>query len=97
MKDLVIVTLITSFLFTPFAWSFDAIILIVPLTRVAAWAVEGTIGRLSAVVMLIIFITANAIALYQRSLQVPDWNFFWFPTVMAGLYFWGWWQSSKSP
>ena len=97
MKDLVIVTLITSFLFTPVAWSFDAIILIIPLTRVAAWAVEGTIGRLSAVAMLIIFITANAIALYQRSLQVPDWNFFWFPTVMAGLYFWGWWQSSKSP
>jgi hypothetical protein len=97
MKDLVIVTLIVSFLFTPFAWSFDAIVLIIPLTRVAAWAVEGKSGRLPAVAMLIIFIAANAFAFYQRSLQVPDWNFFWFPTVMAGLYFWGWWLSVKTP
>jgi hypothetical protein len=96
MPDLVIVTLLLSLIFTPFAWSFDAIVLILPLIRLAAWAVEGRIDRLAAVALLIMFIAVNAIAFYQRSIQVWDWSFFWFPAAIAGLYFVGLWQRKRT-
>ena len=94
MQDLVIVTLLLSMLFTPFAWSFDALVLILPLIRLAAWAVEGKFSRPIAITLLVVFIAANAIAFYQRTLQVWDWQFFWFPAVMVVLYSAGWWLSS---
>lgn len=94
MQDLVIVTLLLSMLFTPFAWSFDALVLILPLIRLAAWAVEGKFSRPVAITLLLVFIGSNAIAFYQRTLQVWDWQFFWFPAVMIVLYSAGWWLSS---
>lgn len=96
IQDLVIVTLLLSVLFTPFAWSFDALVLILPLMRLAAWAVEGDIGRRAAIFLLLMFIVANGAALYQRSLPLEEWTFFWFPALMAGLYVWGWWISSQN-
>lgn len=94
MQDLLIVTLLLSMLFTPFAWSFDALVLILPLIRLAAWAVEGKFSRPVATTLMVVFIAANAIAFYQRTLQVWDWQFFWFPAVMVVLYSAGWWLSS---
>jgi hypothetical protein len=94
IPDLLIVTLLLSMLFTPFAWSFDALVLILPLIRLSAWAVEGKFSRPVALSLLAAFITANVLALYLRTLQVWDWSFFWFPAAMIALYFCGWWFSS---
>lgn len=91
MQELVIITLLLSILFTPFAWSFDALVIILPLTQLAVWTAEGEIGRFGAITLLVAFIIGNAIAFYQRSLQVWDWEFYWFPVVMVGLYVWGRW------
>jgi hypothetical protein len=95
MEELVIITLLLSMLFSPFAWSFDAILLLIPLTQLIAWAVEGYLNLQATLMLLAVFAIANGVALYQRTLEVQDWVFFWFPLVMMVLYAGGWWLSTQ--
>lgn len=89
-SQLVVVTLILSLLTTPYAWSFDFILFLVPALQVAMWIVEDRISRIQAAFIVVFFAAANVAVFYQRSLQAPENEFFWFPLLLAFLYAWGW-------
>jgi hypothetical protein len=96
MPDMVIATILISVLTTPFAWSFDALILLVPLQRLIVWAVEDRISRVQSLASLALFMIVNATAFYQRSQQAPERDFFWVPVAVGILYLWGWWSNRLS-
>jgi hypothetical protein len=95
MQQMVVVSLILSLLTTPYAWSFDFILFLVPMLQLALWIVEGRIPRVHAALITPLFVAANVAVFYQRSLQAPENEFFWFPLALTLLYGWGW-LSTKS-
>jgi hypothetical protein len=90
LEQMVVVTLILSLITTPYIWSFDFILLLVPALQVAVWAVEDRLPRIQAAVIALLFVAANFLILRQRSLQAPESEFFWLPLALALLYFWAW-------
>lgn len=91
-QRLVVFTLILSLLTTPYAWSFDFILFLVPAIQLVIWLVEGSIPRIHAIFIVGLFVASNVVVFYQRSIQVPEKEFFWFPLVLTALYAWGWWS-----
>jgi hypothetical protein len=90
LTRLVEVTLVVSLLTTPYAWSFDFILLLVPLQRVAVCFLEGRIPRFHALSIATLFVITNAGFWYQRTAHAPERAYFWFPIVLAVLIGWGW-------
>lgn len=88
MVDLVCATLPLSIVTSPFGWSFDVIILLIPLIRLAVWGAEGRLSHVKW--MFLVYIAANTAVIVQRGGDSWDYKLFWFPIVLAGLYYWGW-------
>jgi hypothetical protein len=89
MPDMVITTLLISVLTTPFAWSFDALILLVTLQRLVVWAVENRISSVQSLASLALFMIVSTASFYQRSQQAPERHFFWVPAAVGILYLLG--------
>lgn len=88
--DLTAVSLLISVVTAPYGWSFDVIILLIPLLQCFVWVLEKRVSLSVTIFIGLIYILANGILLYQRSLGVSEEAFFWFPLVLAGLYVWCW-------
>lgn len=88
MPRLVEATLIISMITAPFGWSYDFIILLVPLFTILTWLMEGVIARSEIIIISGLMVLANALIFYQRVLSPPEFYFFWIPLVVAGIYAW---------
>jgi hypothetical protein len=87
MADLVDVTLIVSIITAPFGWSYDYVVLLLPLLRLAVWLVEGEIERLVALVLVASYMAGIGYSYYQRIFTAGELYFFWMPLLVAALYF----------
>jgi hypothetical protein len=84
------VTLLVSVITAPYGWSFDVVILLIPLIQCFIWILEKQIPLKVTVLVSLVYILANGTVLYQRTLGVGEEAYFWFPLVLAGLYIWCW-------
>ncbi|MCP4425457.1 MAG: DUF2029 domain-containing protein [Chloroflexi bacterium] len=94
--DLTAVTLLISIMTAPYGWSFDIIVLLVPILRLLVWMVEGQLNRLHVLGITAMFIIVNALIIYIRKFPLEDDIFFWVAPVLALLYGWGWQNRQKS-
>ena len=85
-RALIDVALMAGLVVAPVGWSYDQVMLLIPLLSVLGWAADGTLNKREAVVIVWVLVAANALTFYQR-IQTPSevW-FFWVPLVMAGAY-----------
>jgi len=83
-------TVLLSIITTPFAWSYDFVVLLIPLWRLAAWMVESRLSRIDSFVIVTLLALANGVMFYERILSPREVYFFWLPLVLALLYGWGW-------
>lgn len=67
----------------PFGWSYDAIILLVPVLQIAAWVSDDQFGRLGTVGLLLPLIVANGVVLCLRVVTISEVWYFWLPLVVA--------------
>jgi hypothetical protein len=88
--NLTSITLFISVITAPYGWSFDVIVLLIPLIQCFVWMLEKSIPPLTTLWVSLIYILANGAILYQRSLGVGEEAYFWFPLLLAGLYVWCW-------
>jgi hypothetical protein len=88
--NLTSVMLLLSLITAPYGWSFDVIILLIPLLQCSIWIVEKRLPPTATILATFVYILANGILLYQRSLAVNEESYFWFPLLLAGLYAWCW-------
>jgi hypothetical protein len=82
------IALFISVITAPYGWSFDVIVLLVPLLQCCVWMLEKSIPPTVTLLVSLVYILANGVMLYQRSLGVGEEAYFWFPLLLAGLYIW---------
>lgn len=87
-RSLVYVTLMASVITAPFGWSYDFVILLVPLMRVIVWLIEGGLSRTGVVVIVAVLLVADGVMYYQRVTSPGELYFFWVPFAIAALYGW---------
>ena len=86
--DLVNIALLMSIITTPFGWSYDFVLLLLPLVRLALWVLDGALGRQRAVLMALVMVSLYVVIYRQRIAAQNELDFFWIPLVVAGLYLW---------
>lgn len=83
---LVDLSLIASIITAPFLWSYDFVVLLVPLIHIWAWIVSGTFNR-NEISLFIVGAVVLDIWLYKLRIQTPSEIYYaWFPLLVAGLY-----------
>lgn len=80
------ILVILSVISAPFGWSFDQIVLLVAVQPILVWLVAGELGKVPAGIILLFYLTINALAFHQRLQGVRDDAFFWFPIAIGSLY-----------
>ncbi len=91
-RTLIDITILAGMIVSPVGWSYDHVVLLIPLLHVLEWMVRGTVAKGKVIVITIILIAVNLISLYQRSLSVNDVWFFWIPLVALFVYIYAWKQ-----
>ncbi|MCS7247379.1 MAG: glycosyltransferase 87 family protein [Anaerolineales bacterium] len=89
-RTLLSATLLLGLSLTPFGWSYDQIVLLLPGLAIAQWTVQGEFTppwkRFFAAGLVLI----NGLAYYQRIVAQNDLWFFWMPLALFGVYGIGW-------
>lgn len=88
-RTLVDVTLLISVITAPFAWSYDFVVLLVPLLRIVGWMVAQRFAPLETCALALVLVSADALSFYQRVLTPSELYFFWIPLLIAGVYAYG--------
>ena len=95
-RTLIDLTVLIGIPTAPFGWSYDQILLLIPILRIGVWLVEGAIGRWQTVFVCVVLILANAVAIYQRMQSPSDVYYFWVPWVVAAAYGYCAWERVRS-
>lgn len=86
------VTVLLSVITMPFGWSYDFVVLLLPMTTI----IYGLVTRpVSPIVLGLLFFGSMGVAYYQRVATPSELYYFWFPVAMAGLYSWVVWSSGR--
>lgn len=84
------VTLLLSIITMPFGWSYDFVVLLLPLMNILLWIVSSRSGLhlLDRLVAAALLLGMYLVYYYQRILTPSELFFYWIPVVIAGIYFW---------
>ena len=85
-----------SIITMPFGWSYDYVLLLLPLLRVLWWLVDSQGGWLERIGVASILVITYLLYYYQRVVTPSELYFFWVPLVMAGMYAWVIWRQAAS-
>ena len=91
-RVLIDTTILIGMLVSPIGWSYDQIILLIPLLHVFEWMVSNTLTKSNIMVIAFILVIVNLLSFYQRTLSVSDVWFFWIPLVAVIVYMFSWKQ-----
>lgn len=86
------VTLLLSMIAAPFGWSYDFIVLIVPLLHMVIWVLNRELDPANSILLLVGLFFFIAAMYYQRTVMNNEVQFFWVPFVMGGLYLYAAWH-----
>lgn len=87
------IALLLSVITAPFGWSFDQVVLLLPVQQMGVWLVEGRLRRGDAVFVCLAYLAMNGLALAQRFSGARDDAFFWLPIALLFLYLYAAWRS----
>ena len=95
ISTLVDITLLASIITAPFGWSYDFVILLVPIIHAIVCLVEGKLPRVESFLIGGIFLFADGLMFYQRLQSPSEEYFFWVPLLVAGLIIWVWVRQNR--
>jgi hypothetical protein len=84
--------LFLSLLTAPFAWSYDFVVLLLPLTHLVSWLRYGSLPRFEWLLTCAALLGIYIIYYLQRVATPSELYFFWVPVMLAMLYFWTWYR-----
>lgn len=96
-RTMVDVTLLASVITAPFGWSYDFVILLIPLLRIVVWMAEGLLPRAQVILLAIVLVGADAFSYYERFASPSEIYFSWIPWLIAVTYAFAWWQFNHHP
>ena len=79
---------LASIITMPFGWSYDFVVLLLPLTQVLVWVVASRLFVVERVAVIIALVVTYVIYYYQRIATPSELYFFWVPVVIAAIYGW---------
>jgi len=85
-RILIDITILIGMLISPIGWSYDQIILLIPLLQVIEWMVSNALTKGNVMVIASILVIANSLSFYQRILSISEVWFFWIPLVVVVIY-----------
>lgn len=91
-RILIDTTILIGMLVSPIGWSYDQVVLLIPLFHVFEWMVRGNLTKGNIIVITLILTVANLISIYERTLSVSEVWFFWIPLVTIIVYIFSWKQ-----
>ncbi len=83
-------TVIASIITSPFGWSYDFVVLLLPMMHIWSWLFSRGIKRREALLILVINSLIYFAYYYQRIQTRSELYYFWIPLAIAGLYLWTW-------
>jgi len=89
-RTLIDVSILIGIIASPIGWSYDQVMLLIPLLRVLEWMVNGAFAQRDAIALVLVMVIANAITIYERILGPGDVWYFWVPLVAIGIYLFAW-------
>jgi hypothetical protein len=92
-RTLIDVTILIGLIVAPIGWSYDQVMLILPLLRIIEWIRNRVIDKAKAWSVIVILLLANAFSYYQRTLAISDVWFVWVPLLVACIYFYMWYHA----
>jgi len=81
---------IASIITSPFGWSYDFVVLLLPMMHIWSWLFSRGIKRREVLLILVINFLIYFAYYYQRIQTRSELYYFWIPLAIAGLYLWTW-------
>lgn len=85
-RSMIDVSILSGLMLAPVGWSYDQVMLLVPLLHMLEWMAEGSLARHDAALVSALLVIANALTFYQRSFKLSEVWFFWVPLAAAAFY-----------
>jgi len=79
-------SLILGLIFSPIGWSYDQIVLILPILSILSWSAKGKLQITTSLMNISFLIIANLISYIQRLYVLSDVWFFWLPIMVLVVY-----------
>ncbi len=96
-RSMIDVSILAGLMLAPVGWSYDQVMLLIPLLHVLEWVAEGSLARRDAALVSSTLIIANAFIFYQRSFELSEVWFFWVPLAAAAVYVYARRRKKESP
>jgi hypothetical protein len=85
-QTMIDISLMAGLLLSPIGWSYDQIILIIPIIRILKWVVRGSLNKKTAAMLVMVLAAANGVLFYERTLLLSDAWFAWTPALTLAIY-----------
>ncbi len=95
LRVVVDVSILLSVLAAPYGFSYDQVILLVPLISILSWIAARKLGRRQSVLILSVLVLANIASYYTRVTVSNEVYFFWIPLGAIVIYLYALWQVSR--
>ncbi len=83
---LIDVMIISGFIVSPIGWSYDQLMLLIPMASILDWIDRGSIRKLDSRLIIFMLIIINLVIFIERTFAVNDVWFFWVPMVFLAIY-----------
>lgn len=90
VRTLVDITVLLSVITAPFGWSYDFVMLLLPLSRIVAWAADGALRASEAVGLAVVLVGADVLMYVQRVETPSEVYYAWVPFVVILAYAYVW-------
>lgn len=85
-RTVIDVSIMAGLFFSPVGWSYDQIMLLIPILSVLEWATNGALIKRDAILIALALIIVNLATFYQRTLVQSEVWFFWVPFAIGIIY-----------
>ncbi len=92
LYSLVSISLFASLITSPFGWSYDFIVLLIPILQMVAWLAEREYSRWQTWLFVSLLIAINAVSFAQRLTGVNEMYYFWMPIALSIVYAMMYWK-----
>ena len=89
-------SILVGILISPIGWSYDHIVLLIPLMHVFEWMSNGSLAKKDVIAIISVLIIVNLVAVYERTLSVSEVWFFWMPLIILATYLFAWKQKRST-
>lgn len=96
LRTFIDVTLLGGMILSPLGWSYDQIMLIIPIFRLIEWGIKRELTQPFARQMFLSLVVFNLLTYVQRIFVQNEVWFFWLPLAIAVYYYRSWQRRSLS-